>query len=480
MNPRSILRVVGVVVFAIGVAMIPAAVIAGLDGTADFVPLLISAGSALAVALLLVLGTRGKTDLSIKDGFFIVSAGWVAAGVFGAVPYVLSGVASPIDAFFESVSGFSTTGATIFRDIESLPRGILFWRSMTHWLGGMGIVVLSVAVLPFLGVGGMQLFKAEVPGPTADRLTPRIQSTAAFLWGTYLVLTVLETGLLMAGGGMDWFESICHTFGTVATGGFSTRNASIGAFGPYEQIVITLFMFLAGVNFSLHYWALRRRWGVYARDEEFRFYLVLALIATGFLWVSIYLNGHAGLWDGLRHSAFQAVSIMTTTGYGTADFLLWGPGAQILLFTLMFLGGCAGSTGGGMKQLRIAVLGKYGVREMKKLLHPHGIFRIKFSGKAVPDDVLLNILGFFLLYVAAFVVGALVVAATGVEAVTAIGASAACLGNIGPGLGDVGPASTYTALPGLAKGVLVFLMLLGRLELYTVLVLLTPMYWRKV
>ena len=480
MNRRVVLRVLGVLLAAIGAAMLPAAVFALVDGSYDLPALLLSAGISLFTGLALVLGLRGKTDLGVRDGFAIVTFGWLGSAVFGALPYLLSGaVHGPVDALFESMSGFTTTGATVFSNVEALPRGLLFWRSTTHWLGGMGIVVLSVAILPALGVGGMQLFQAEVPGPTADRLSPRIQNTAKILWGVYVGLSALEVVLLMLGG-MGAFDSVCHTFGTMATGGFSTKNASIGHYSSaYIQAVITVFMFLAGANFSLHYWLLKGRVKGYWKDEEFRFYSIVALAAIALLWLNLVLRMGENPLHGLQLASFQAVSILTTTGYGTADYLLWGFAAQILLLLLMFFGGCAGSTGGGMKHMRVLLLGKHGLRELRRLLHRHAVFRVKLSGRMVQDDVMMNVLGFFLLYVLLFAVGTLVVSALGLDLATAVGATAATLGNIGPGLGEVGPASTYSDVPAAAKGVLTVLMLLGRLELFTVLVVLTPMFWKR-
>ncbi|MFQ5599975.1 MAG: TrkH family potassium uptake protein [Candidatus Krumholzibacteriia bacterium] len=480
MNHRAVLRVLGFIAMAAGAAMLPPAGLAWLDGSADFLPLLISAGIQLVSGLVVLITTSGSVDLRIKDGFAIVTFGWLAAALFGALPYYLSGVCpNPINAFFESMSGFTTTGATIFTDIESLPRGLLLWRSLTQWLGGMGIVVLSVAVLPMLGIGGMQLFKAEVPGPTADRLSPRIQSTAKILWGVYVGMSGVETVLLLLGG-MSLFDALCHTFCTVSTGGFSTRNASVGGFSSaYIDAVVTVFMFLAGANFSLHFWLLRRRVRHYMQNEEFRLYALITVVAT--LLIGMRLLAGLGMPPlvALRLAVFQSVSILTSTGFGTGDFLLWGFGVQIMLFAMMFCGGCAGSTGGGMKLMRVLVLAKHGIREIRKHMHPQAIFNVRLSGKLVSDDVMMRILGFFLLYMSVFILVAMAVAAMGVDTVTAFGASIATLSNIGPGLGDVGPGSTYAGIPMVAKLLLTASMLLGRLELFTVLILLTPMFWRK-
>ncbi len=480
MNRRAVLRVLGFIVLAVGLAMLLPCLMAAADGGRDLVAFLISAAIPIVLGVVLLGTTRGSVDLRLKDGFAIVTFAWLAAALLGALPYQLSGAtATFVDALFESMSGFTTTGATVIADIEVLPRGVLLWRSLTQWLGGMGIVVLSVAVLPMLGIGGMQLFKAEVPGPTADRLSPRISSTARLLWGVYVGMTVVEAALLVLGD-MNWFDALCHSLTTVSTGGFSTRNASVGAFdSAYVDGVITAFMFLAGANFSLHYWALRRHAVRYTRNEEFRAYALLTLAATLLVVLQLTLRNDEGVLHALRLAAFQAVSILTSTGFGTADFLLWGFGAQLLMFALMFIGGCAGSTGGGMKVMRAVVLAKHGMREIRKHMHPNAIFNVRLSGHLVQDEVMMKILGFFLLYASVFMLVALAVAAMGLDAASAFGASIATLSNIGPGLGSVGPASTYADVPLAAKALLSFNMLVGRLEVYTVVILLTPMFWRR-
>jgi trk system potassium uptake protein TrkH len=482
MNNRAVLRVLGFILVVVGVAMLPPLVVAAFQHTRGMLPLLVSSAIPTVLGTVLLFTTRGKVDLRIKDGFAIVTLGWLAAALFGSLPYLLVGVCSnPIDAFFESMSGFTTTGSTIFTDIESVPPGILLWRSTTQWLGGMGIVVITIAVLPLLGVGGMQLFKAEVPGPVADRLSPRIQSVAKSLWGVYLALTVAETGLLLLGG-MNLFDAVNHSFTTLSTGGFSTRNASLAAFpSPFIQITVIVFMFLAGTNFSLHLWFLRR--GArpdYWRNEEFRLYAVLAGGATLLVAAALVLFRDSGVGQASLDAAFQVVSILTTTGFGSADYLLWGFGSQILLFCFMFMGACAGSTSGGMKLMRMIVLFKHGVTMAYKEIHPRAIYKLRFNGTVVPDDVMMRILGFFLLWIFLFFVVALLLGALGVDMITAMGASVACLGNIGPGFGEVGPTSNFAALPGAGKVLLALAMLLGRLELYTVLVILTPPFWKRV
>jgi len=481
MNSRSVTRVLGFIAVCLGLAMLAPAALAFLDHE-DFIPLLVSASLPLSSGLIALLATRGpKVDLKVRDGFAVVTFAWIIASLFGALPYLLTGAAPRFaDALFEAMSGFTTTGATIFPDVESLSRGVLLWRGITQWLGGMGIVLLSVAVLPLLGVGGMQLYRAEVPGPIADRLSPRIQSTAKALWSVYLALTVAEVVLLVLGG-MSLFDAVCHSFTTVSTGGFSTRNASVGAFGSaYLEGVVIAFMFLAGMNFSLHLSLIRpSRWSRYVANEELRFYALVVLVSAGAIAAGLYFGTGKGIGESARQSLFQTVSILTTTGFGTADYLLWGFGAQVLLFLLMFLGACTGSTAGGLKFMRLIILCRHAASSARKEIHPRAIFTIRYAGKAVSDDVLLNILAFFLFYMFFFFAVGLVVAACGVDLETSLGASIATLSNIGPGLGRVGPAGNYAGLPEVAKGALTFSMLLGRLELYTVLVVLSPMFWRR-
>ncbi|MCW8858090.1 MAG: TrkH family potassium uptake protein [Deltaproteobacteria bacterium] len=424
---------------------------------------------------------KSPKELSLREGFAVVTFGWTVFAVFGALPYLISGaIPSPLNAIFETMSGFTTTGSTILTDIESMPPSLLFWRSLTHWLGGMGIIVLSLAILPMLGVGGMQLFKAEVPGPTADRLKPRIQDTAKMLWGVYFLLTMVETVMLMLGG-MSFFDALCHSFATLATGGFSTKNASIAAYdSSYIDTVITFFMILAGVNFALHFQVLRGRAKDFFRSEELRVYLGLIFAAT--LMVMIFNwsgNIYSAFGENLRFSIFQVSSIMTTTGFGTADFELWPVVTQYILVLLMFVGGCAGSTGGGMKVARILLLFKHAQVQVFRLIHPRAIRLVKLGNRPVDKEVLQAILGFFALFIGVFVLGSLLVAASGMDLVSAGSAVIACLANIGPGLGSVGPTDHFAHVPAFGKSVLIFCMLMGRLELFTVLVLFFPSFWRK-
>lgn len=441
----------------------------------------LSAAICAVVGGLLFAFCKSPKELSLREGFAVVTFGWTVFAVFGALPYLISGaIPTPLDAIFETMSGFTTTGSTILTDIESMPPSLLFWRSLTHWLGGMGIIVLSLAILPMLGVGGMQLFKAEVPGPTADRLKPRIQDTAKMLWGVYFLLTMVETVMLMLGG-MSFFDALCHSFATLATGGFSTKNASIAAYeSSYIDTVITFFMILAGINFALHFQVLRGRAKDFFRSEELRVYLGLIFAATLIVMIFNWSgNIYSAFGENLRFSIFQVSSIMTTTGFGTADFELWPVVAQYILVLLMFVGGCAGSTGGGMKVARILLLFKHAQVQVFRLIHPRAIRLVKLGNRPVDKEVLQAILGFFALFIGIFVIGSLLVAASGMDLVSAGSAVVACLANIGPGLGSVGPTDHFAHVPAFGKSVLILCMLMGRLELFTVLVLFFPSFWRK-
>jgi len=484
-HPKAVFRTVGAILLMLGFSMLLSVLVSLVYGDGDSIGILIAAGCTVLIGALGLWHGRGAAELSTRDGFAVVTLGWLAMSACGALPFLFSGaITSPTDAFFESASGFTTTGASILTDIESMPHGVLFWRSFTHWVGGMGIIVFSIAILPFLGVGGMQMFKAESPGPTADKLTPRIRDTAEILWGVYVLITAVEI-LLLRFGGMPWFDSACHAFGTLATGGFSTKNASIGHYtSPYIHYVITVFMFIAGVNFSLHYHALRGRLKQYWRSPEFRFYLgvVLASILVLFALRLFYTHpgsAKTGLERAFREAAFQTVAISTTTGYATADFELWHPLAQLLLVVLMLMGGMAGSTGGGLKAMRVQILIKQARVELHKLIHPETFYPIRLGRKALSGDIVANVLAFFLLYVLLTIFGTMAMALLGLDHVTSLTAVIASLSNIGPGLGAVGPTDNYAAIPTLGKWVLSFLMIIGRLEIYTVLVLVTRTYWAK-
>lgn len=446
-----------------------------------FLPLLGSSALTIAVGLLVrrYAGPVRGTEMTFREGFAIASLGWVTAGFFGALPFVFSGnIPDPIDAYFESISGFTTTGATILTNIEAMDPSLLFWRSLIQWLGGMGIIVLAVALLPLLGVGGMQLFRAEVPGPVKDRMLPRIQDTAKLLWVVYLGVTLACTIALVAAG-MPVFESICHALTCLATGGFSPKNASVGAYGGAVQWVMVFFMFVAGVNFALHFMALRGRPLKYLRSEELRFYVVLTLVATAIVLVANLVHRDLPFTDQVRHAAFQTVSICTTTGYGTDDYELWPGVGQVVIMLLMFAGGCSGSTAGGFKCVRVLLIFKHAYVQVFRLVHPHAVKHVKIDDKLVPEDVMHSILGLFALYVITMFTATLVMAALGLDLVTAASTVITCVNNVGPGLGEVGPTEHFGAIPGLGKLVLTACMVMGRLELFTVMVLLLPSFWRR-
>ncbi|WP_303720623.1 TrkH family potassium uptake protein [Malonomonas rubra] len=481
MNLVLTLRILGALLLYLGGTLLVPIPFSLFYRDGAWLPFLYSALTCFSVGGVLFYGCQSSKELSVREGFAVVTFGWAFFALFGALPYIFSGaIPAPVDAIFETMSGFTTTGSTILTEIESLPKSLLFWRSLTHWLGGMGIIVLSLAILPMLGVGGMQLFKAEVPGPTADRLRPRIQDTATLLWGVYLLLTVAETLLLMLGD-MSFFDAICHSFATLATGGFSTRNASVAAYdSSYIDGVITLFMILAGVNFTLHFHLLRGKLRDFHSNEELRFYFGIIVTATaiiiGFNW---YHGTYLQLGENFRYSIFQVASIITTTGFGTADYETWPILTQYILVLLMFIGGCAGSTGGGIKVVRILLLFKHAQVQVFRLIHPRAIRLVKLGNRPVDREVLQSILGFFALFIGSFVFASLLLAACGMDLVSGGAAVIACLSNIGPGLGSVGPVDNFAHVPVFGKSVLIICMLMGRLELFTVLVLFFPSFWRK-
>ncbi len=451
------------------------------DPAHDFLPLLVSGSGILLLGLILWFSNKKLDQNSIgkREGYIIVSMAWVVISLFGAIPFILAGTTSSYtDAFFETMSGFTTTGATVFTDIEALPKGILFWRSMTHWIGGMGIIVLSLAILPILGIGGMQLFVAEVPGVTPDKLHPRITQTAQRLWMIYVLLTLVQTILLLLGG-MNLFESLCHAFGTMATGGFSTRNDSIAGFSPYIQYVIIVFMILAGMSFTLHYFVLKGQFKKLINNEELKHYLIILAVSTLLITLALVFMQNQPAARAFRDSLFQVVSVVTTTGFITSDYLMWPYFTWFLIFLLMFTGGMAGSTGGGIKIVRIMLLFKNSAVELKRIVHPQAILPVRINGKAISQNIIFNVLAFFLIYIIIFAFGSLFMSMIGLEFESAVGAVAACLGNIGPGLANVGPVFNYGHVPDSGKWALSFFMLLGRLELFTVLILFSSHFWRK-
>ena len=446
------------------------------------------------VGVLLMFFTRNRQrEIKKREGYIVVTFGWIFMALSGTLPYVVSGaIPSFTNAFFETMSGYTTTGASILNDIESIPKGVLFWRSLTHWIGGMGIIVLAIAILPLLGIGGMQLFTAESPGPSADKLKPRITDTAKRLWFIYVGFTFAET-LLLRVAGMGLFDAANHAMSTMATGGFSTKNASAAYWNdnPLIQYIIIVFMFLAGVNFVLSYFGFKGRVQRVLHDDEFRWYVGFLTFFTLITATVIYFQVDVGLSSidhpqvlgkaesAFRHALFQVLAIVTTTGFVTADYTMWTPFLTILFFGMFFLGGSAGSTSGGMKVMRHTIMIKNGIMEFKRTLHPHAILPVRFNGKEVRYEIVFNILGFFILYLLSFIIGAVVLASMGLDFPTAIGGAATSLGNVGPAFGSLGPVNNFEALPSAGKWWCTFLMLIGRLELFTVLILLTPFFWRN-
>ena len=488
---KVLLNILGILIAINGLAILLALPFSFYYAEGDWKGIMQAGIAAIVFGSLIWFLTKSgpRRELRKRDGYIVVSFGWLVMTSVGALPYVLTGaIPGYTDAFFESMSGFTTTGATILGDhIESLPKGLHFWRAMTHWIGGMGIIVLTIAILPLLGIGGMQLFAAEVPGPTPDKLTPRIKETAKRLWIIYVSLTVLQMVFMMIGG-MGFFDAICHAMATLSTGGFSTKQASVGAFSAYHQYIITLFMFLAGTNFALTYAAIKgkpiRLW----KNEEFRLYTFLTL-GLIILVTCIIFFGQGILFESqgynfeeaFRHGSFQVLAIITTTGFGTEAFTNWGQFLTLLFFVLMFSGACAGSTSGGMKLVRFLVVFKNSYLELKRQIHPKGIIPVRFNNKTISPDVVSKMVAFFLIFIILFVFGSFVMTTMGLDFDTAIGSVAATLGNIGPGIGDVGPHDSinFARIPAAGKWFLSFLMLLGRLELFTVLMLFSPFFWKE-
>ena len=444
-------------------------------------------------AITMLITRRHKKEMNKREGYIVVAFGWIIMSLSGTLPYMLTeSIPNFTNAFFETMSGYTTTGASILNDIEIIPKGILFWRSTTHWIGGMGIIVLAVAILPLLGIGGMQLFAAEAPGPSGDKLHPRITDTAKRLWLIYFGYTAAET-LLLKLAGMSFFDAINHSMATLSTGGFSTKNASLAYWNnqPIIQYIVILFMFLAGSNFVLSYFAFKGKVQKILNDEEFKLYFKFITVFTIIAALIIYFKAdiskssilHPMVWgegeSAFRHALFQVLTVVTTTGFISADYTLWTPFLTVFFFGLMFLGGCAGSTAGGVKVVRHLILIKNGFLEFKRTLHPNAIVPVRYNNKAINRFIVFNVLAFFMLYMLSFIIGALVFSMFDIDFMSSIGLAASSLGNIGPALGNFGPVNNYAALPPLAQWWSSFLMLIGRLELFTVLILFTPFFWRN-
>lgn len=490
MNLKAVFNVIGILLILLsGIIIIPIGVSLHfqnppLEGYSSEVQ-----AFSLTLGLSLILGASlwkflpsGINTMRDREGFAIVAFSWVAVSLFGALPYYLTGVCpSFVDAYFESVSGFTTTGATILRDIDPLPQGILFWRNLTQWLGGMGILMLSLAIFPILGIGSFHIFKAEVPGgASVEKMQPRLAETAKILWKVYIVLTCIEI-LLLRLGGVGLFDSVCLAFSTVATGGFSPHTSSVGFFNSiYVEAIVILFMFLGGINFALHYQLIQGKFHAVYKNPELRFYVSLlffgAVLATLGLW---HYSADLSFPSALRKASFQVVSINTTTGYVTDDFNAWPNFLRIFMLGIMMVGGCSGSTSGSLKCIRVIILFKVILRELHKLAQPRGVFHVKVGGKTVEPERLLNVIGLTGLYLGCFALASILLSLIGLDLTAAVSAAAASLFNIGPGLGQVGALGNYADIPAPGKGVIIFCMLMGRLEIYTVALLFLPLTWRK-
>lgn len=482
MNYRIVGKVLGLFLLFFGIVMALPALVAWhfSEGFLAVCFILVALPTSVLGTALYVSLRNTREQMYRKEGLLVVSAGWLLSAAIGALPFIISReIPSFTDAFFETMSGFTTTGASILTDVESLSQSLLFWRSFTHWLGGVGIIVLFIAILPVLGVGSKYLFRVEVPGPSKDAFLPRLRDTAMALWIIYLVISVLEFVALMFCG-LNWFDASIHTFGTMATGGFSNYSQSVGHFqNPAAEWIIIFFMFAAGANFSLYYQLIRGRL-LFLRDTEFRSYLLIALSAIGVLYLTTVLGGIAQHGHhGLRINAFQAISIMTTTGFATDDFNTWPSLARIVLFGLMFIGASAGSTGGGLKVVRIVILFRWAWRSIIRTFQPQAIVPVRINKRLLPQEMEDQVTGLFVAFIGLFILGTLTISALGYGFDASMSASIACLGNIGPGLGIFGPIGNYSSIPDLGKWVLSLLMMAGRLEVYALLVLFVPSFWRK-
>lgn len=498
-NFKIILQLMGILLLFNGGFMLVSGLVSWYFDDGALNGILIAAGLTLFIGLVLRFVTKGfEKKIKKREGYLVVTLGWVTMSLSGALPYILSGaIPSFTDAFFETISGYTTTGASIMNDIEIMPQSILFWRSTTHWIGGMGIIVLAIAILPLLGIGGMQMFAAEAPGPSGDKLHPRITDTAKRLWFLYFGLTLSEAILLKLAG-MGYFDAINHAMSTLSTGGFSTKNASIAHWNdqPLIQYIIIFFMFVAGTNFVLSYFAVKGKFKKYFEDEEFKFYfgsicgitIIVTLVVFYYANVSvlpteIQVIAHPMVFgqfeSSFRHALFQVLAVITTTGFVSADFTIWTPFLTVMFFIMMFIGASAGSTSGGVKIVRHIIMIKNGFLEFKRSLHPNGIIPVRYNTKPVTRGIVFNIMAFFILYLIVFAIGSLVFSFMGIDFMTSVGAAASSLGNVGPAFGDLSPVNNYASLPPLGKWWSSLLMLCGRLELFTVLIIFTPYFWKS-
>jgi trk system potassium uptake protein len=476
-----VIWVVGIALMLEGVLMLTALPFSLYYHSGDHYPILLAAGITALSGFIMWISTRWNNAVKFgrKDSYLVVTLSWVLMAFFGALPFYFSGYFPKFtDAFFESMSGLTTTGASILTDIEVVPEGILFWRSLTHWIGGMGIIGLSVALMQFIGSGGARLYSAETSDPVKGKIHPRIREALKRLWGIYILLTVAETLLLLAGG-MNLFESLCHTFGSVGTGGFSTRNASIGAFSPYIQYVVIVFMILGATNFGLLFYTLSGKFREVRKDQEMKLYFGILIIAGVISGLILYFNSYYDLETSFRYAFFHIASILTTTGYAVDNYAIWPVPIVVLLFLAMFSGGSSGSTTGGLKVVRILIAFKLIILEFKKLVAPNAVIPVRLNGQVLQEGVARNALVFILLYIGSYIIMTIMVAGAGSDFTTSASAVAACIGSIGPGLGEVGPVGNYSMIPDFSKWVLSFAMLIGRLELFSVLLLFVPAFWKN-
>ena len=480
-NFKTIIRIIGILLLLETVMFLVCSSVSFYYRESDMLDFWKAGGITAGIGLLLAaLGKGGERQLTRRDGYVLVSFAWVAFSLFGMLPFYIGGYIPDIaDVFFETMSGFSSTGATILDDIESLPHGILFWRSMTQWIGGLGIIMFTIAVLPIFGVSGLQVFAAEASGPTHDKVHPRIGITAKWIWSIYTGITTLLVCLLMLGG-MDWFDSICHAFATTGTGGFSTKQASVAYYNsPYIEYVISIFMFISGINFTLVLLFVNRKFKKFIGNAELKFYFGSVVLFTAVIAIVLYYTSPMGMEESFRKSLFQVISLQTSTGFATDDYMQWTPVLWGLLTIIMLMGACAGSTTGGLKCIRMVILTKVSRNEFKHILHPNAILPVRINKQVISPSIVSTVLAFCFIYISIIVIGTLLMMAMGVGAEESMGCVISSIGNMGPGLGETGPAYSWKALPDAAKWLLSFLMLLGRLELFTVLLLFTPDFWKR-
>lgn len=484
-NIKLISRILGSLILVEGVFLLSAVLVAWLYNEPNYTHFLITAAIAFVLGVAgVILGRNSSPVIGKREGSFLVTSTWIVFSLIGMLPFWISGsIVSFTDAFFETMSGFTTTGASILNNIEELPFSILYWRSLTQWIGGLGIIVISMALLPIFGFSSVQIFSAEATGPTKDKIHPKISDTAKRLLAIYVLLTLAET-VLLAIAGMSWFDAVCHSLTTIATGGFSTKQASIGHWNsPLIEYIITFFMIFSGVNFTMYYFLIKLKFEKVTKNQELRFYLSLIILFTLLIGFSQFDFSAVHSWrdieSGFRNSLFTVSSLITTTGYCTVDYSLWKPFTWFILLIAMLIGSSAGSTAGGIKVVRIVLILKYCYYEFKRLIHPNAIFPVRYNEQIVKEDVITRVLAFILLYFMLIAIGVLVLSFSGLGFEESISGMVTCLSDVGPGLGDIGPANNFHALPAFSKWFLSVIMLIGRLELFTVLLIFTPVFWKK-